>query len=230
MAVQKDVGNCCLCIPLRFGVGLLCLFHFMHSFVCIFSIFVGDVRLQGGGYNPHTNRIQVYVGSSGLIFAIIGLLGVYDNKAPMIRVYNWFQYVKLATTVLVFVFDMKELLVCESWMNNMQSQLDFNPSMDPVSKKGLCTWVRLSYIIGFLIDFTLNFYFTYVSYIYCWHIETTPPYFISFGDDVQGDHRKMTFHDAYLGEPGQFLEPITTKAERGPAPTNYGTSGGKSKA
>lgn len=160
-----------------------------------------------------------------MVFAIIGLLGVYDNKAPMIKVYNWFQFVKLATTLLVFAFDMHELLICESWMNNMESQINFNAAMDPVSKKGLCSWVRLSYCIGFAIDFSLNCYFTYVSYIYCWHIETTPPYFISFGDDVEGDHRRMTFHDAYLGEPGQFLDPITTKApEKPPAPKPHTTA------
>jgi len=167
--------------------------------------------------------MQVYVGAFGMVFAIIGLLGVYDNKANMIKVYNWFQFVKLACTFIVFVADMKELLICESWMNNMESQLNFNAAMDPVSKKGLCAWVRLSYVIGFLIDFTLNAYFCYVSYIYCWHIETTPPYFISFGDDVEGDHRKLTFHDAYLGEPGQFLDPITSKATA-PPPKSYGTT------
>jgi len=201
---------------------MLAFFHFLHSFVCIFSIFVDDIRLQGGGYNPLTDRIQVYVGACGMIFAVVGLLGVYDNKANMIKVYNWFQYVKLGTTVLVFVFDMKELLICESWPNNIQSQIRYNPAIDPVADKGLCAWVRMTYSLGFFMDFILNAYFTYVSYIYCWHIETTPPYFIAFGADDLGDHRKLTFHDAYLGEPGQFLDPITTKHTK--PPSNYGAA------
>jgi len=158
-----------------------------------------------------------------MIFAIIGFLGVYDNRANMIKVYNWFQLVKLISTLLVFAFDVKELLVCESWMNNMHSQFQFNESMDPISQKGVCAWVRLSYIIGFLIDFILNAYFTYVSWKYCWHLETTPPYFISFTDDVDGDHRKLAYHDGYLGEPGQFLDPMITKSTIPQAP-NYGTT------
>lgn len=222
MAIQKDVGNCMFCIPLRVGVGMLAVMHFLHSFVCIMSIFVGDVRLQGGGYYPGTNGLQVYVGAFGLIFAIIGLLGVYDNKASWIRVYNYFQYIKLASTLIVFCFDMKELLICESWVNNMQSQLTFNAAMDSVSKKGLCGWVRLCYFIGFAIDFGMNSYFTWVSYSYLKHLETLPPYFIAFGAEGAGDHRKLTFHDEALGEPGQFLDPVTTKSKA--PPRVYGTA------
>ncbi|CAK0802359.1 unnamed protein product [Prorocentrum cordatum] len=81
VAHNRVPGQCCVCIPLKLGVTLIALYQFAYAFVCIFGLFVDDVRFQSGGYNTHTYRLQVMVGSAGFFFALAGLMGVADDKA-----------------------------------------------------------------------------------------------------------------------------------------------------
>jgi len=204
---QKDVGNCCFCIPLRTGVALLCMYHFVHSFICIVGLFIDDVRFQSGGYNPVTERLQVTVGACGIVFAISGLLGVYDNKVGWILPYNYFQYTKLIVGVLVFVCDWYTLQSCDNWKNNLDSHIHYNPSMETVSTKGVCEWTRLVYFIGWITDMSVNSYFTWVSYTYCAILATMPGYSISFQNDAEGpvsNHLHIRFFDKDIGEPVMF--------------------------
>lgn len=206
MPTQKDVGDCCLCIPLRIGVGMLCVYTFLHGLICVLGLFIGDVRMQAGGYAPDTNQFQVRIGCLGIIFGVTGLLGVIDNKLDQIKYYNYFQYVKLVVSVIVFVADMRELAKCDTWGNNLQSQIAYNAPIDTIALKGLCSWTRYSYQIGFALDFTLQCYFTWVSAIYHQRMQSIPPYFLAF-DSMKGgdDHGRMTFFDPDIGEVGQHL-------------------------
>lgn len=205
---QKSVGNCCFCVPLRLGVGAICLYHFLHAFVCIIGFFSQDIRWQSGGYNRYFERAQVFVGCFGLWFALSGLLGLYDNKAPWIKVYNWFQYIKLFTLVVGYVADMWTLRHCNLWYSNVQSQITYNPAMDNISSKGLCDWVRLTYTIGWLLDVTMNAYFAFVSSQYVKAVEANPAYMILFPEDdlvtVNQNHLNVTFFDERMGEPGTY--------------------------
>eukprot|EP00747_Dinoflagellata_sp_TGD_P162656 gnl/TRDRNA2_/TRDRNA2_180503_c0_seq1.p1 gnl/TRDRNA2_/TRDRNA2_180503_c0~~gnl/TRDRNA2_/TRDRNA2_180503_c0_seq1.p1 ORF type:complete len:237 (+),score=37.25 gnl/TRDRNA2_/TRDRNA2_180503_c0_seq1:130-840(+) len=224
MGHQKDVGNCCFCIPLRNGVGMLALLHFIHAFVCIVNLFSPDTRLQSGGYNPNTDRLQCFSGALGIVFAIIGLLGVYDNKVGWIRVYNYFQWSKLLICVIVYICDMYELRKCESWAGMIQSQVAYNPALDFVAKNGLCSRVRLDYSIGWFLDVALFFYFAWVSNEYCSKMAMDPPYIISFAArDQSADHMNVRFFDQQIGEPSQYLE--KTERPTALAGKTYGAMG-----
>lgn len=216
MPVQKEVGECCLCIPLRTGVGLLCIYTFLHGLICVLNLFVNDVRLQSGGYAPLTNNLQVQIGCFGIIFGVTGILGVIDNKLPWIKYYNYFQYIKLAVSVIVFVADMRELRKCDTWSNNLQSQIAYNAPIDTISLKGLCKWTRDAYTLGFIIDFTIQCYFTWVSAIYYERMLSIPPYFLTFESQVgKDDHNRMTFFDPDIGEVGTYMDNKDQKLEEG---------------
>lgn len=208
MPVQKEVGDCCLCIPLRVGVGLLCVYTFCHGMICVLGKFIGDVRLQSGGYAPLTNGLQVDVGVFGVIFGVTGMLGVIDNKLGMIKWYNYFQYLKLCVSFIVFIADMRELRLCDTWSNNINSQIAYNAPIDTISLKGLCGWTRQAYVLGFFLDFTMQCYFTWVSYIYYERMQSIPPYFLTFESHAaKGDnHLRMTFFDPDIGEVGAHLD------------------------
>jgi len=208
MGQQKDVGICCFCIPLRTGVSLLCLYHFLFGVVCLLNIFYDDVRFQSGGYNPYTNKLQVCVGCLGMGFALIGLLGLYDNKVDWIRTYNYFQITKLVTLGVVFFCDQVYMARCERFVFSIESQQLHNPTMSQISTKNLCGAARQAYTLGFVIDFAFNMYFTYVSYYYCAALMMSPAYIIAFGD--QGEkgetHMQVRFFDYNIGEPGAYLD------------------------
>lgn len=184
------------------------MYHFIGSFVCILALFSDDSRFQSGGYNPHFNKMQIFFGAFGFAFGTIGLLGVYDDKPNWIRIYNYYQFAKLAVLAFVFVADQYTLQSCDGWVSNINSHINYNPTLESISLLGLCKWVRTCYTIGFAFDFALNFYWANVSYDYCSKLEMNPPYLISFGKDKQGlQHLDAVATDSRdWGEPGAFLD------------------------
>merc|ERR1719359_2791694 len=157
---------------------------------------------------------MVKQGNFGLIFAISGLLGIYDNKASWVRTFNHFQFAKLATLVIVFVADMWTLRQCDGWYNTLHSQVAYNAALDSISKKGLCEWVRDSYAIGWALDIIVNSYFCFVSWKLCCYMEKSPAYMINLGG--QKDHMQITMFDERMGEPINHLGPALEKTTDNP--------------
>jgi len=208
MAIQKDLGRCCLCVPIRIGVGLLCLITFLHGIVCTLIIFNKDVRLLPGGYNPTTAWYGVMLGCAGMLFGLIGFLGVVDNKVSYVQAYNWFQWSKLAVGFLIFIMDLFALRGCESYPFDIQSQIHYNIPMDIVSGKGLCAWTRKSYILGYFLDFLCNFYMANVGQQFIALIRHNPAYLIRFEEGYE-----PSFPTAIMGEPGNYYIDKKAKAE-----------------
>lgn len=208
---QKSFGVCCFCIPIRTGIALICLYHFCHAFVCLYGLFAADIRLQSGGYNMVFDRVQVVVGAFGIIFAFTGLLGVYDNKVTWIKVYNYFQFLKLATLVVVFLADLYTLRNCETWYNKLESQIQYNAAMDRVSRQALCEEVRLSYIVGWILDVSMNFYFAWVCNEYRAFVDHKPAYLIQF--DKNPTHLSITTFNSRMGEPGSHLTHVSKSTD-----------------
>lgn len=170
------------------------------------QLFTHDVRFQSGGYNPHTQHVQVTVGAVGLIFAPLGMLGVFDGKPSWIRAFYNFQLVQLAVLVMVFASDLVVLRRCENWANSLEAHLRPNVALYEVSRRGLCATARFYYIIGFLVDASVTSYFAVVTRDLCKQIEHGPMYLISFSDHTGfkatlPDHAHVKLYDQSVGEP-----------------------------
>lgn len=205
--VQKDIGSCCICVPLSVGVVLICTYHFFFGIISIIGLFIDDVRLQSGGYNVHTHALQVMVCAAGVIFGSIGFRGVTDNDSTAVRKFLHFQYTKLLSMWIIFVADMIALTQCDTWATTLNSQRRFNPPMDSIAKKGLCDMARLCYCVGFVADFSMNCYFAWITRDYQWKLESCPSHLIRFMDNHTDDHATMTFYNPSVGEPIQYLDP-----------------------
>jgi len=217
---RKEIGHCCFCIPLQMGTSLICMVHFIFAIVCIVTLFINDMRFMPGGYNQHTAWIQVVVGVFGLGFALLGMLGAWDEKVSWIQAFKYFLFVKCAALLIVFLFDMLTLQKCEGWAFSMQSQTNYNGALDSISKKGLCEIARLSYCIGFSIDFGLNAYWTYIWYDFCRKVKMGPAYMIFFPDVNEDDHTQARKLDPHIGEPSQYIPAL----ERPESTFGYGYS------
>lgn len=221
-------------MPLQIGVALIAMYHFIDGIVCFINIFMQDNRLQSGGYNPRTDTLQCYVGAFGIILGLVGLLGVYDKKLALVRVYNAFQGAKLAALAFVYVCDVLTLMRCDSGsdslrsqaamhlaqvnhtnpLSNSTSQINYIPGTRTMSTKGLCQMTRLSYALGFAIDFGLNFYFAWVSYRFLRMVELHPMYRIGFAAKEFEDHTQIrTFDPALAGEPSKHFGAATRSSE-----------------
>lgn len=197
----------------RTGAMAICAYVFVYSLFCCVCIFTGDIRFQSGGYNPATNKLQVYFGVCGIFFAYVGLNGMMENYAKYVQIFNYYQFAKLLVFLIVFVFDMTTLLKCDTWVASLESQTQHNPSIDGLSRMGLCPVARLSYLVGFVLDFSMNAYFTYVVADFARKLAMGPAFIISFPDaSFDHDSRHLTFFDPKMGEPHEHLDPPSGKA------------------
>mmetsp|Transcript_159455 Transcript_159455/g.487938 ORF Transcript_159455/g.487938 Transcript_159455/m.487938 type:complete len:217 (-) Transcript_159455:115-765(-) len=212
--VEKSHGTCLLCVPLRTGIVFIAAGTIAYSFLGLLVLATGDLRFQPGGYSTHTARLQAAVASAGLVFGLMGLLGLYDGKPEWVRRMARFLEAKLAVSILVFVFDVVALMRCPSWASVPGSQTA-NMPLYMISSKGLCSTARLCYGIGFAIDFTANYYFAWVTRIYCSRLSASQSYPINFKDTLE-NHSHMMPYDPVHGSPAQHLE--------GAAGADYGTS------
>lgn len=200
MTIQKDLGNCCFCVPLRLGVLALCVVTFCHGVLCTLIIFNQDSRLLPGGYNPVTRWAGVALGCFGQVFGLIGILGVMDTKVSWIKAYNYFQWSKIAMGFFVFFADLNELAGCDAYVYTIQSQTSFNPSMNNISSKFLCSWTRNAYMVGFVIDIALQYYMAWIGQCYVSLIEQNPAYMIKF-EHVD----EATIPSRGVGEPANYF-------------------------
>mmetsp|Transcript_80944 Transcript_80944/g.241220 ORF Transcript_80944/g.241220 Transcript_80944/m.241220 type:complete len:216 (+) Transcript_80944:161-808(+) len=214
--VEKGFGTCLLCIPLRLGIVFVALATLFHGVFGLFALVTGDVRFQSGGYSKHTARLQAATGSLGLIFGLLGLLGIYDKKPNWIRSLARFLEARLVVAGLVFVFDLVALMRCPAWASFPQSKVANFP-LYMISSKGLCSTAQLCYGIGFTIDFGVSYYLTWVTHTFCRRLETTQTYHIRFAHGTDS-HSQAKLTDPIHGAPNQYLGGVA-----GSSPAAYGT-------
>eukprot|EP00440_Ansanella_granifera_P073555 gb/GFBE01079819.1/.p1 GENE.gb/GFBE01079819.1/~~gb/GFBE01079819.1/.p1 ORF type:complete len:210 (+),score=49.55 gb/GFBE01079819.1/:1-630(+) len=200
----RDIGDaeCCFCLPMKHGVALIAAGTLAYSFIYMVCLLGGDVRFQSGGYEPYTAKLQALVGCAGVAAGLMGVQGALDSKVSYLKVLSNYQAVKVAVMLLVFVFDMRLLLKCETWESPAS---EINHAMDNIASQGLCDTARISYVLGFLMDFAISVYFLWVCSDYARRIETNPSYVIKFDDDFRFNHSQVKYYDPSIGEPGQYL-------------------------
>jgi len=207
MPIQKDLGKCCFCVPLRLGVLALCVITFCHGVLCTLIVFNQDSRLLPGGYNPATRWFGVTLGCFGQVFGLVGILGVMDTKLSWIKAYNYFQWSKLFMGIFVFLMDMYALRGCGAYVFTIHSQVAYNNVMDTISGKFVCEWTKNAYMMGFVIDFFLQYYMAWIGQCYCGLMEQTPACLIKFED-----YDEPTIPTGTVGEPANYF--IDAEAQR----------------
>merc|ERR1719424_1796477 len=147
---------------------------------CGMILATGDVRFQSGGYNPLANKAALLIGVCGMVLAYVGFDGVVERQHAKVQLFNRYQWLKLLISVVVFVMDMVALMSCDTWGSRLASVRAYNPTMDSISKKGVCSITRMCYAFGFLIDFSVNYYFTMEISVYASQLAQSPGYEIRF--------------------------------------------------
>jgi len=188
MAFERDHGQCCLCLPLKFGVGLITMYILITGFWSVVSLFssqasgqVGSpsVALQSGGYNLFFAHLPSSIGVLGLGFGFFGILGVYDDKPQWVRIFLYYFYVRMGVNVFCFLADLYTLYWCKGFAE--KSTADANMALWELSHDGLCFDGRIAYIIGFAARTIVDLYMLYYVWKYVTTLELNPPYPIDFG-------------------------------------------------
>lgn len=182
MGNQRDFGTCCALLPLKFGVGLITMYLFIHSIICIIALTTQDIRFQANGYSERFFWVPSCVGAFGLVFGFIGLLGVYDDKMSWVRALNLFFLTKLVGMLMAMIADYWNLRLCGQGPSSI-------PAIQALAAAGVCSQARSSYLFGCIVDYGVNLYFYYCCWDYQKQLESNPPFGIEFGHekyDVSG--------------------------------------------
>mmetsp|Transcript_9783 Transcript_9783/g.18928 ORF Transcript_9783/g.18928 Transcript_9783/m.18928 type:complete len:219 (-) Transcript_9783:80-736(-) len=218
MPAERGLGYSCLCVPLRLAVTLIAAFYFAYGFVCLVGFFSGEIRIQGGGYNPHTRRLPSLVGAFGTICGLLGIVGSVDGNLGFMRVFANFQDARLVAAAIVFVMDNVSLTLCSTWAQRPDGELR-NSVMYAVSAKGACDMARFCYTLGFLIDFSIGMYFAWLTRIFIRKVDVSPGYLIRF-DQTQENHSHMKLFDPSGSEPRHHLASMPSR----PSEAVYGAA------
>mmetsp|Transcript_55552 Transcript_55552/g.140796 ORF Transcript_55552/g.140796 Transcript_55552/m.140796 type:complete len:258 (-) Transcript_55552:58-831(-) len=184
MAVAIDRGQCCLCLPMQLGVGLIAMIAFANACLCAVALLTQDIRLQPNGYDQRMSRVPSVVGFFGLAFGFVGLLGTYDNKPSWLRAFSTFLKAKLVAMVVVMAADFWMLLQCEGWLKTQP--YGHNTAMDVIAENGVCHYARCAFLIGCGLDLGVWSYFTAKVLSYTAQIETSISFPIDFGIEGSG--------------------------------------------
>eukprot|EP00929_Paragymnodinium_shiwhaense_P007836 TRINITY_DN111744_c0_g1_i1.p1 TRINITY_DN111744_c0_g1~~TRINITY_DN111744_c0_g1_i1.p1 ORF type:complete len:243 (+),score=68.85 TRINITY_DN111744_c0_g1_i1:68-796(+) len=198
MAFVKDHGRCCIMLPLKLGVGLIAMFEFFCSLLCILALLTGDIRFQATGYDPSFYHLTTGIGALGLVFSFVGLLGIYDDKTSWLRAYSMFIVVKQIAMGISIFADMLVLRKCEGWTKHYK--FEDNPQMYTLAAQGICPWANWAYLIGVSIDFCFNLYLVYITLHYQKMLLMYPTYKVDFGaerHDVSARWRKFQVKNPY---------------------------------
>jgi len=205
MAFVRDHGQCCLCLPLKLGVGLVCMYYFSYGMFCLVAIFKStgsgevtqstSINLQFGGYNPSFFRLSTIVGIIGIFAGFIGILGVYDDKPGWIRFFHHYLQIELVFAFLVFFADIWTLSGCEKYASLPEDQRQWNPALMQLSNQNMCSTGRIGYILGFALQTILALYMLYNVWKYVSQLELNPPYPIDFGYENYDSESRWKFYN-----------------------------------
>jgi len=175
----RDFGECCLVIPLKFGVGLIAMLTFGNSLVCALALVSHDIRFQPNGYNPDFFYLPQIVGLLGIALGFVGLLGVYDDKYSWVQSFCYFMYFNWIAMVVAMVGDYYTLRQCDEWLTEYPDSP--NVAMNQIAKSGVCSFALKAYIIGSGVDLAAWGYFALKVRTYIRSLEVNLPYEIDFG-------------------------------------------------
>lgn len=165
---------------------------FASSMVCVLALLTTDIRFRATGYNQTFRYVPEIVGSFGVLFSFIGLLGTYDDRWNQLWWFNRFLLVKLATMLLSVLADFVTLQSCESWKNGPDSIS--NPHLLAISEQSLCSWARWSYAIGCSIDLGVTVYVFLACRRYEHQLRFKSPYSIDFGMERYDTKSRWDFY------------------------------------
>jgi len=173
----------CGCLPLRTAVFLSALGAALLSLVLICSSGLNreEFYIFTGGYTLQSRVIIELIEMSGLVWGVIGMVGAVNLEAKYVRIYLYFQIVRLFAWLPMYFSDVPLLWGCELLKSDIKGgtrQFGFNKVMYKIAFDDRCEEERALFAI--FSSLALVFYL-YVTLATCWlleEIEEEPRYLL----------------------------------------------------
>ena len=201
---QRDV--CCRCIPVRMGVFLNAMFTILGSFAMLLMKheFEASTRLFTGGYSIISRTIIFFIEVTGCFWGFCGMIGAWQCRYDMVHLYNLYQWVRLATFLLMWWTDVPLLWQCEMWIldiDQAHKTLDFNPLVYGIALSGGCYAERWKFFAYSSVAFITLLYLALANYRFQLEISEDLPFLVDQPKDIP----KGAFFSKSLAERAQLL-------------------------
>merc|ERR1719240_1252275 len=178
----------------------------MISFLMImFKDKVEDLtRVVAGGYVLQSRVINGFIEFTGCLWGVIGMLGTWKNKSSYVRIYNYYQMVRVASWIFMYFTDIPVLMECELWINDIDKAIQsrgWNPVMYQISLSGNCVRERTLFFIFSTLALFFFIYLTYVNQKLQNMLEDEPKYLLRIPKDLPSG----AFYTQSLGERSALL-------------------------
>lgn len=208
--------TCCVCVPLRLGVMFNALLTFFVAlvFVCNPGHWQYVFRHFAGGYTLQSQVLVGVVQITGLAAGLMGVLGIWYAKRQYVQGFLFWQVLRLAAWIWMFVIDVPLLEACEFWVNDihrMTQEHGFNSLMYEIGMAGDCGYERQQFLILSILTLIVVVYSTWVTSRFTAFIDQTPKHLLRVPKDVASG----AFYSQSTGERG-YMNGTSQQDERMP--------------
>eukprot|EP00928_Gymnodinium_smaydae_P061140 TRINITY_DN45297_c0_g1_i1.p1 TRINITY_DN45297_c0_g1~~TRINITY_DN45297_c0_g1_i1.p1 ORF type:complete len:197 (-),score=18.94 TRINITY_DN45297_c0_g1_i1:86-676(-) len=155
---ERNLGYCCNCLPLKFGVVLCAALIGMTSLIALISSVTEDARILVGGYNRMTNFVVTFMGAFGVVLSLGCLIGVNENNASWIRPFAYFAILRALVVATSLLVDLSMFADCEEYeIGGSRFAADtYNVPLLTVAASGTCKSTRSKYLYLSLVSIAVS--------------------------------------------------------------------------
>lgn len=189
------------CMPVRLGLFITTCFTFLFSFWCVCdrSGFEEYFRYFIGGYTFRSRVAIAAVEFSGVIFSLVGIVGLWKNKRSYLVTYNLWQFLRLAGWMYMYAEDVPLLGQCEHWVNSvdeMNQKYHWNQILFDVAMAGDCDTERRRFWVLSVLAVLVFMYISWCTFRYQDQMDRIPKHLLRLNKDpISG-----AFYSHSLGE------------------------------
>lgn len=186
---------------MRLGTLLTAFVALLSSFIylCAKPAWYRGFRYFCGGYSNAAKLVNGVVQYSGLLFALVGILGAYYNRRDYLIYYNAWQCARIIGWILMYIFDVPLIMHCEEFVNNiagMTTRFGWNDRMYNLAMAGDCNSERVAFFICSIIAIVYYLYCVMAANSYANLMGTVPKHLLRPPKDLPSG----TFYAHSMGE------------------------------
>lgn len=185
-AAQRRVV--CLCLPLRSAVFFCALGTALLSLVLLALRGRADEALRActGGYALQSRVIVDLLEVSGLVWGALGALGVLLLRSSYVRVFFYYQVVRLLAWLMMYLTDVPLLWSCELWRADLKeaaTRYGWNDVMHEIAMNSHCQHERTTFLACSTLTLLCSIYFTMATKWLLLDFEQEPRYLLHLSKD-----------------------------------------------
>jgi len=168
-------------------------------YIADYSLFVHLFRNFVGGFG-NGGRIATCVGEYlGFPFGVLGVAGTWCGRRDWVKSYQAFLWFRLGCFAVMYYFDVKLILDCESWVNNLHPTTEaygWNELMYEIAMHGGCSSTRSSFFIWSTLTVFMTMYMISITDRYLDYTGRLPKHLLRMPKDLTSG----AFYSHSLGE------------------------------